>query len=316
MPFIGRNPKTILLCLIAPFVYAILLCPALLMAETTEAIEDETCLDCHEDYDQTLRPTSHRLSSELIWKLAGVTCVRCHAGAEIHIEDPEPENILTPSELDGQMLIETCTQCHPAHDNLDNYGFDAHSTQLVKCGMCHKIHAGSQSLLLDDRARFCIKCHVEMDDKFSGLSNHPVLDDELNCLSCHRFVKRHDANLNYDLNGVCRRCHPAQSGPFPYQHQATQAYSVAGDGCLECHQAHAADNDRLLRQPAGQICNQCHFPTGHATAHGGIWLDRECNLCHVDSHGSFVSNLYLDPDMPTKLGGGDCFNSGCHTLNR
>lgn len=309
--------KSFGLCLCLPVLVIVLLFyPSPLIAETEEIIEDETCLDCHEDYDQTLRATSHRLSSELIWKLAGVSCVRCHAGAEIHIEDPEPDNILTPAELDGQRLIETCTQCHPAHDNLDNYGFDAHSIQQVKCGSCHQIHAERQSLLLDDRAGFCLKCHDEMTSRFTGLSHHPVMGGELNCLSCHKFVKRHDADLNYDLQAVCRDCHPAQSGPFPYEHSATIGHNVVEGGCLECHQPHSSNNDRLLRQPADQICSQCHFPAGHATAHGGIWMDRDCSLCHVDTHGSFVSNLLLDPDMPIKLGGGDCFNSGCHKLNR
>jgi hypothetical protein len=28
-----------------------------------------------------------------------------------------------------------------------------------------------------------------------------------------------------------------------------------------------------------------------------------------------MSNLYLDPDLPAKFSG-DCYNSGCHSLNR
>lgn len=280
-----------------------------------EPIEDETCLMCHEGVDSSLLSTPHALSSEIKGPALAIWCTSCHEGGEVHIEEPSWENIENPARLAGRDVKRVCTRCHTAHDRLDNYGFDTHSVEELGCAECHKVHGGARSLLLDDRARFCFKCHEAKRHEFSRNSNHPLLQGNITCLDCHMFTKRADADLAYDLGWTCRHCHPEQGGPFVYEHEAVNAYSVEGSGCIECHEPHGSENNRLLKQPGNQLCRQCHYPIGHATEHGGIWSKYACRECHVDTHGSFVSNLYLDPNLPEKLGG-DCFNSGCHSLNR
>jgi DmsE family decaheme c-type cytochrome len=284
-------------------------------AEANESIKDSVCLDCHDGVDQSLADGPHRLGSEYTRPKVMVACVSCHTGAPAHLNDPSRENITTPAELSGQDAFTTCTRCHLAHVGLDNYGFDVHAVQEMNCTRCHKIHVYDKPLLLDDRAGFCLPCHDDAATGFARRSQHPVMQANLTCLSCHRFIKRSDDRLEYDLAGICRDCHPAQGGPFPYEHEATTGYAVTEGGCTECHTPHGSENDRLLAEPANHLCRRCHAPVGHATAHGGIWAGYDCQVCHTDIHGSFVSNLFLDPALAAKLGG-NCFDPGCHALNR
>lgn len=281
-----------------------------------ELFEDGDCLDCHEEMDASLRDTPHRLSSEIKGVTVQVACVSCHNGAESHLDDPDRSTIESPAELSGKDVFDLCTQCHPGHVTIDNYGFDAHSIEELNCSECHRVHGHNRDLLLDDKAEFCTKCHREKVTGFSLNSSHPINSGSITCLSCHRFTKRLDANLEYEFGGVCGSCHPDKSGPFLYEHEAVNSYSLDGAGCTECHDPHASANDFLLRQPVSQLCRQCHYPAGHFSEHGGIWADYDCQICHSDLHGSFVSNLFLDPDLITKLPGADCYNAGCHSLIR
>ncbi|NIM20247.1 MAG: hypothetical protein GTO51_08455 [Candidatus Latescibacteria bacterium] len=288
--------------------------PASMVAQEA-VVDDETCLDCHEEYDRSLASSSHRLVAQTDTRTVQIRCVSCHRGAELHVEDPSTENIGNPASLIGFDVIEICSQCHSAHSELDNYGFDAHTVEQLNCSECHKVHTFGTVPLLDERAEFCFGCHQEKRANFLKNSNHPVLQQNVTCLSCHQFTKRQDQNLAYELSSHCRDCHPEQGGPFLFEHEAVNAYSVEGSGCIECHDPHGSENNRLMRQPGNQLCRQCHFPAGHTAAHGGIWAAYDCQICHTETHGSFVSNLYLDPNLPAKLGG-SCYNPGCHSLNR
>lgn len=284
-------------------------------SQTANPPADSTCLDCHDGLNQSLKPGPHRLGSEYPRPKVVVACVSCHAGAETHVDNPDRETITTPAELAGHEAFVICTQCHLAHVGLDNYGFDVHAVQEMNCTKCHRIHVDDRPLLLDDRAEYCLPCHQEAATAFARGSQHPVLQGNITCLSCHRVIKRADNRPGYDLAAVCRGCHPAEAGPFPYEHAAVNGYSVAEGGCTECHNPHGSENDHLLAQPTVHLCRPCHAPVGHITAHGGIWADHDCLVCHADIHGSFVSNRFLDPAMAARVGG-DCFRTGCHALIR
>ncbi len=264
--------------------------------------DDATCLGCHDGYDKTLANSPHRLSSEMKSPAIKVGCINCHAGGEHHADDPSATNITNPGRLSGRKLIDVCSQCHVAHQELDNYGFDAHTNLEVKCTDCHKVHNYNHGLLLDDKAQFCQRCHEETVSSFRRRSNHPVRQGVLTCLSCHRFTKRLDANLTYDLGRTCQDCHTDQAGPFPHEHDVVNAYSVDGRGCIECHEPHGSENDKLLRQPVAQLCMQCHVVPGHATAHDGIYAQHNCLTCHTDIHGSYSSAVLLDANIQARFG--------------
>ncbi len=276
------------------------------------AVDSETCLECHDGMDKTLAVTPHKLASETKNPTSHVECTSCHKGGDVHIEDPSPANITIPAQLTGFEEQKLCFTCHIAHQDLDNYGFDAHTEQELNCSSCHRVHGGKKSLLVDDRAQFCTPCHSSVMTDFAKRSNHPIKQGNMTCLSCHQFTKRNHDNLAYDLNRVCQDCHPQHGGPYLYEHEAVDAYAVDGSGCVECHNPHGSENDRLLRQPDRQLCLQCHtVPPKHLLnlRHGERWKNYDCLTCHTDIHGSFTSDRFLDPDLPAKFGM-NCF--GCH----
>lgn len=293
------------------------LATAVCLVAYSAEVPDETCLDCHDGMDLTLAEGPMRLSSQTSGSAVEIGCVSCHKGGDIHIDDPSTENITNPGHLIGRELIDLCSKCHTTHQELDNYGFDAHSTLEMNCAECHRVHSVGGEELLDDRAEFCLKCHEEMSNKLSRRSNHPVLEDNVTCLSCHRFTRRADHNTIYGLGRVCQDCHPDKGGPFLYEHAATQAYAVEGSYCIECHNPHGTENNRLLRQPGNQLCRSCHIEhvtRNHNDLWENVWSKIPCQTCHIDTHGSYVSALYLDPDLPAKFGG-DCYDASCHSLN-
>lgn len=292
----------------------ILLIPLLVMGED-EFVGDETCLECHEGMSETLKFTPHRLSSTIDKSLKKINCVSCHDGANIHIENPSTDNIVNPSQSNYIDAAKLCFSCHQAHTGLDNYGYDAHSTVEMNCSSCHKVHTNKQSLLLDNNATFCLKCHTDVKSDFTRNSNHPLKQGNITCLSCHKFSKRSNNNMAYDMCRICQDCHPQQSGPYLYEHDAVEFYSVDGGGCIECHEPHGSQADRLLKQPTNNLCSSCHFEPTHLTAHPGRDYDSyNCVSCHTDIHGSFVSKKLLDPNLPSKFID-NCYQSGCHQLN-
>lgn len=280
------------------------------------AVDDETCLGCHDGYNETLMKTPHQLSSEIAKPNTEVSCISCHSNGDVHADDPSVDNIGNPANLTGIEAIENCTSCHQAHIALDDFGFDAHTMAQLNCSSCHKVHGSSPKLLLDDNAKFCVSCHFDIKTDFSKRSNHPLNQGNLSCLSCHQFAKRTDDNFAYDMTRICQDCHPGEAGPHMYEHDAVNSYAVGGSGCVECHNPHGSENDRLLAQPVNSLCESCHLVPTHQTAHPGQNYDRlNCVVCHTTPHGSFESNQFLDPNLPAKLGS-NCYASGCHSLVR
>jgi DmsE family decaheme c-type cytochrome len=292
----------------APLLMALGLLLVMMMASgggVMAAVDDHTCLECHEGIDKTLAGTSHQLSSQITAPAATIACVSCHAGGETHIDDPAADNISNPGAMTRYDAQLACFDCHVAHVGLDNYGFDVHAEQDINCSSCHKVHGGKQRLLLDDGVDFCLACHRDVSMQFMRASNHPVRQGMLTCLDCHRFASKVDDGFAYEQDRICRDCHPQQAGPYPYEHAPVTAYAVNGEGCGDCHNPHGSENNFLLNRPDQHLCRQCHMtPPGHRNnvAHGTAFANYDCVVCHTDIHGSFVNSLYLDPNLEATLG--------------
>ena len=291
--------------------------PGGIVTGAAEVPDDETCLGCHDGYESGLRETAHRLASEVKAAKSTVSCAGCHEGGAVHIEDPSTDNIGNPARMSGHEAQNACGTCHQAHQELDNYGFDAHSMLELNCSACHKVHGGKPALLVDEGTNMCLICHDAVGADLKRRSQHPVRQGNLTCLSCHRFTKRADENVVYGHGRTCQNCHPEQGGPFLYEHDPVNAWAVDGGGCLECHESHGSENDRLLSQPSGELCRSCHIGhTGgrHADLWANAWSRLDCRTCHSQTHGSFTSEKFLDPALGAKLGF-DCYSAGCHTTS-
>ena len=279
------------------------------------AVDDETCLACHEGYNAGLAGTAHRLSSEISNPSAEIACVTCHSGGEVHIEDPSVDNISNPSNMEHADVEAMCSGCHQPHLGLGTTGMDPHIGQDMDCSTCHSVHGGREALLVDEEAGFCGECHVAITNEFRQTSNHPLTDQNVSCIDCHSFTVAGTADFGHGSNATCESCHSEQTGPFFFAHEATSSFSTEGHGCVSCHSPHGSPNDRLLNQPDDGMCQQCHgTPPLHTTTHGGIGTQYGCIECHSQVHGSFDSRFLLDQDLGTKINGepGSCF---CHNVS-
>ncbi len=273
-------------------------------AQSTE-IDDETCLICHEDMGETLLGTTHQLSSQIDKPSITIACVSCHTGGAVHIEEQTAESITNPANAQDSAANALCTQCHQPHTEMGTVGFDPHIGLDLNCVSCHSIHQGAGPLLLDEDTDFCGKCHVSVENEFLRRANHPVRDGNVSCLSCHDFTGVNSVAFGHGGNANCFQCHPLQSGPYLYEHEATSSFSTEGHGCVACHAPHGSPNERLLLQPGDNLCRQCHgLPPRHTINHGGIGTQYSCVECHSEVHGSYDNRYLLDPDLGIKIGGG------------
>ncbi len=272
------------------------------------------CLDCHEDYDQSLALSVHRVSDEAVAEGGSqVTCVDCHGGWEEHLEDPSAENISSVSEDDQTAQALVCGQCHITPHQAAMVGSDVHGRAGLDCADCHTVHNNdSPHLNKDDRENYCAACHSNVSAEFKRRSSHPLEAENIRCVDCHSLEGVTDPMTAVGLDWKCQSCHSELSGPFPFEHEVVNQHAVGGGGCIECHQPHGSSNDRLLNQPGSATCNACHgVPPLHRTRHGGLGASLPCVDCHSDIHGSYDNSKLLDPLLNTRMFA-DCYQSGCH----
>lgn len=278
--------------------------------------KSQVCLDCHDDQEESLKGSPHQLTAEAhIGPGLAVGCIGCHSGWEQHIDDPSPENITIPSELQLADIVETCGKCHQTPHQVAMASTDPHGRAGITCTSCHTIHNNrAPHLVKDDTENFCGTCHSSVRAEFEERSAHPLVANNIRCTDCHNIGGVQDPLYAAGHDWKCQTCHPEKSGPFLYEHPVVYSYLVNGSGCVECHQPHGSPNDRLLRQPDDGLCFQCHgIPPKHMVEHDGIATNYACAYCHSDIHGSFDNKVFLDPDIGYKFPV-NCIQSGCHIL--
>ncbi|UCB53217.1 MAG: hypothetical protein JSV10_03825 [Candidatus Zixiibacteriota bacterium] len=239
------------------------------------------------------------------------TCGDCHDNWEGHLEEPGLGTIGNPKKIGPFENLKLCTSCHVSPHTQESSEFNVHFRNKLGCGDCHTVHQpGVEHLLVKPSNDLCLGCHQEIQTELSSVSHHPVREGVIKCIDCHRVLGEPGKALSFvQPNEGCYTCHSEFEGPFPYEHEAVNDYTIEEEGCIFCHHAHGSPNPRLLKQPVKQLCLQCHFVPKHQTAHGGIWGKRNCMECHVDIHGSYTSERLFTDD----LFGGACFGRGCHS---
>jgi len=142
----------------------------------------------------------------------------------------------------------------------------------------------------------CYQCHADVRGQFELPSHHPVPEGRMDCTLCHSPHKGSisagggTALMSQDDN--CLQCHPAQRGPYVFEHEALR------EGCTTCHTAHGSVNAKLLTVRDSNLCLKCHF---QQVQNGAILIggsDHTVRLqegtcwtagCHEAVHGSRVS---------------------------
>ena len=96
--------------------------------------------------------------------------------------------------------------------------------------------------------------------------------------------------VSHSVNTVCYTCHAEKRGPFLFEHPPVT------ENCVNCHDAHGSNHEKMLKTIKPRLCQQCHDPTSHPTRAYAIndpkliplrfIPGRQCVNCHFNIHGS------------------------------
>lgn len=263
---------------------------------------EQSCQVCHAEIAESINTTPHRIlitQDRKRVKNSPCGCTNCHRLFTGHPD--EPTNIENPARLTAEKNYKLCSECH-FNPHIQEYSeFNVHLRNNVSCSECHKVHTPeAEHLLSNSPEDLCLNCHRNIKAQFFEVSHHPVLEKVMKCIDCHQVLKDFGGMLSgRSPNERCYSCHSELLGPFPFEHDATNDYTIQEGSCSSCHQPHGSSNRGLLKEPGNNLCLQCHFVPRHKAPHPGIiqtedYTKHNCMECHVDIHGSYQSEYFFD----------------------
>jgi predicted CXXCH cytochrome family protein len=287
---------------------------------------EQTCVACHDELVQRFGRTVHGRLASFEVRGGPRGCEACHGPTAAHAESGDPSAIRSFAALGAREASAVCETCHRA-DRALHWAGGPHAASGVGCTSCHRIHGqpGADGLgrpaaattpgalgpglarasLVRREPELCFTCHLDKRAKFWSSSHHPVREGSMTCSQCHDVHGTVGAGSLLRApegpNELCTRCHPAQRGPFVFEHAPVE------ESCLTCHDPHGAVANNLLKQGEPFLCLQCHemhfhnarlAPTtpyflpagGSLNPNGATGFQRafgtRCTACHTKIHGS------------------------------
>jgi predicted CXXCH cytochrome family protein len=163
-----------------------------------------------------------------------------------------------------------------------------------KCLDCHAPHYSVRKGLPAEKAPECITCHSAIAErlKVERFVHGPMnLGD---CRLCHTVHSSSQPKLLVrPATALCTDCH-SEALPPAGTPDALQPHTMIPDGqCGRCHDPHSSENQRMLRQPAGRLCQGCHegkTRSFHEEKGFSIYV---CAKCH-DLHRPTQAHLIID----------------------
>jgi predicted CXXCH cytochrome family protein len=127
------------------------------------------------------------------------------------------------------------------------------------CLGCHSPHVSVKKGLPADKPPRCADCHAAVTER---LKTDRFVHGPMNlgdCGLCHTVHASAEPKLLVrPATALCTDCH-SEALPPPGTAAALQAHPMIPEGqCGRCHEPHSSANPRLLRQPAGRLCQGCH----------------------------------------------------------
>ncbi|MFQ5349298.1 MAG: cytochrome c3 family protein [Thermoanaerobaculia bacterium] len=161
--------------------------------------------------------------------------------------------------------------------------------------------------LVDLESTQCSVCHDDLTDGRAQI-HAPVVDD---CTTCHDVsigAEGTTVALMDSEPGLCVFCHDDKEPAVEMDLETP--HMPAADSCLICHEPHAANHQRLLLAPVGELCGDCHDLEDLVQPHGGqLTPTIRCAGCH-EPHGSNNPRLLRASTLHPPFEAGSC--EGCH----
>ena len=253
------------------------------------------CKSCHEAVFPKFEKTYHAGQ-------AG-SCAACHGdGVVAHLKtvsesgEPGPLDAISMKKKKAKAVNETCLSCHEKTHHPTWFG-GAHDRRGVACTDCHSVHhpeSAKGQLKTAAERDTCYGCHTAIRAQGLRTSHHPVREGLMTCTSCHDV---HDGSkpklIRADwTNELCYQCHTEKRGPFLWEHAPVR------ENCLNCHNPHGSNHDKLLVSQMPWLCQRCHLNTRHpgtfysninsagtATSPSNRAVEHACKNCHQNVHG-------------------------------
>lgn len=272
----------------------------------------ETCKGCHEDsYNEFGGTKMGRLFLKHPRNTAEkFACENCHGPGKEHAESGGGKNTggmitfakndRTPVEQRNAM----CLSCHTKGQHLFWQG-SAHASRDVACTNCHTVMkdvSPRAQLARPTEIETCATCHIQARTQQMRTSHMPLLPGrfvqvgvdqsnrpKMSCSSCHNPHGTVTMSLlkENSVNETCYTCHAEKRGPFLWEH------APVTENCVNCHDSHGSNHERMLKVPKPRLCQQCHVETRHPTSPYGndpgsakFTMGRSCANCHTVIHGS------------------------------
>jgi len=223
-------------------------------------------------------------------------CEQCHEDLYRGFQTADHARLIA----EGPTAIEAgCESCHGPCSLHSDSGGEIKPPYSFTSGRPRSSNRGAR--LATDPARatetVCFQCHADVRGQFNLPSHHPVPEGRMTCTECHSphqgSIYRGGGTSLLSENENCFRCHPAQRGPFVFEHEAVR------EGCTACHSVHGSVNAKLLTVRDANLCFKCHFQrvSGGSILIGGS--DHTLRVrqgtcwtagCHEAVHGSRVDS--------------------------
>jgi len=270
-------------------------------------VGSETCQTCHEDISKAFEKNPHAVVGKD--KRRGFetkACESCHGPGSKHAESASAGDIINPSKLKAAEGDAVCHLNQPTHAGRLRGG---HARNQVSCTACHSIHKGMEALrpvakrAINER---CGACHTSVWAEFRRPYKHFLPEGAMACTDCHNphgsFLANSIRTASANEPG-CFKCHGDKRGPFTFEHAPMRL-----EGCRACHEPHGSANPHMLtRAEVRFVCLECHANIANpATARAGVLGGvppaihdlrsprfRNCTICHVKVHGSYVNRSLL-----------------------
>lgn len=249
-----------------------------------EPVAKGECLACHAAHGSKATKLLDAQGRDLCFECHEEMGPAANAGREIHLAEEECAGCHPPHSSDYAALLmkpplELCFGCH--EDFKENFESSEFRHEAVSegqaCVECHKAHISRlASLLRKPLGNLCYTCHEELKSRIDAAEfrHQPVQDNA--CGSCHephsshyrvRLLAEYPAGrysaYDPDRYALCFSCHGEaitdeaytetltdfRNGPLNL-HYLHVNKEIKGRTCFDCHEAHAGDRPKLIREEA------------------------------------------------------------------